>query len=197
MGKSRNSSGGFAGRPDGPSRSYARVFHVQGPCIECPGGTRVAPRDRRRSPPPRSRVLNRLQIHQRPPHRDPHPSAAVRQRLWPVSLSVGPTTSYSPIHRYALEVAGMDQPTQNSPSVCKTRASDTPLQPSVSAPFGGWLSNSGREEVQCLSDRARQPVVTTTIFPRAQACPNPPRGLLMNQERCREGWRGAPESSAP
>lgn len=75
----------------------------------------------------------------------------------------------------------MTQPTQEPAPVYTTRGHNTPLQASACTPFGGRLSISAVDDVQCLADRARQPGATTTDHPRAQACPNPPRGLTMRE----------------
>jgi hypothetical protein len=88
----------------------------------------------------------------------------------------------------------MSQPTQKLPSVYTTRGIDTPPQASACNPFRGRLSISAPDDVQCLPYRARQPGATTTDHPRAQACPNPPRGLTMHglpQKRL----EGRPETS--
>lgn len=89
----------------------------------------------------------------------------------------------------------MTQPTQNLLPARKTPVSDTPQQPSDATPFGGRVSISGRDDVQCLRDRARQLGTATTIFPRAQACPTPPKGLLMHQIRRTKMREGRPETS--
>lgn len=89
----------------------------------------------------------------------------------------------------------MGQPTQKLPSVYKTRARDTPPQPSAATPSRRRLSFSSPDDVQWLMDVARQLVLTTTIFPRAQACPTPPRGLFMFRIRCQRQLEGRPETS--
>jgi hypothetical protein len=94
----------------------------------------------------------------------------------------------------------MGQPTQKSPSVCKTRVSDTLLKTSDANSLRGRLSISARHDVECLPDRARQPGTTTTDFPRARVCPMPPRGLLMSREGYQKKLEGRPEtviSAAP
>jgi hypothetical protein len=89
----------------------------------------------------------------------------------------------------------MSQPTQEQPSVYTTRGHDTPLQARACNPFRGRLSISALDDVQCLpDDRARQPGATTTDHPRAQACPNPPRGLTMHGLP-QEMLEGRPETS--
>jgi hypothetical protein len=75
----------------------------------------------------------------------------------------------------------MGQPTQELPSVYKTRGHDTPLLASARNPLSGRLSISAPDDVQCLAEQARQPGATTTHHPRAHTCPNPPRGLTMHE----------------
>jgi hypothetical protein len=69
----------------------------------------------------------------------------------------------------------MSQPTQNPARVRNTRGADTPQQARADSPFRTRLSFSARHEVQWLRDQRRQ-LISTTNFPRAQACPTPPQG---------------------
>lgn len=86
----------------------------------------------------------------------------------------------------------MTQPTQELPPVYTTRGHDTPLQASARNSFGGRLSISAPDDVQCLAEQGRQPDATTTDHPRARVCPNPPRGLTM-YERPEKRLEGRPE----
>jgi hypothetical protein len=87
----------------------------------------------------------------------------------------------------------MRQPTQELPSVYTTRGTDTPPQASACNPFGGRLSFSAPDDVQCHRRRARQLGTTTTHHPRARVCPNPPRGLTMIHELLADMLEGRPE----
>jgi hypothetical protein len=86
----------------------------------------------------------------------------------------------------------MSQPTQNSPAVYMRQPGDTPLQASAENSCRGRLSFSAPHDVEWLPVRARQLGTTTTNFPRAHACPIPPKGLSMISRRTQKKLEGRP-----
>jgi hypothetical protein len=132
--------------------------------------------------------FNWPQIHQRPPHRDPHPSAAVRQRLCRSLLSVGPTTSYPQRSLRLPEVAGMSQPTQNPATMRNICPADTPVE-AADQGFTGAHSHFGSS---MGSNECRTPLrveSTTATTPGARQ-PGSRRGqLVMTHARLRRRSR--------
>lgn len=175
------------------------MFLRRGPCIGPAGGTRVAPRDGRRSRP-RRRALH-LAPETPTAASTGSPSLGGRPTETLTRPSVGGANNLIPTKiATSSEVAGMHQPTQLQPPVCKTRVCDTPQRARRRNSSVGRVSFSALDDVQCLPERARQPA-DHHHFPRALARPIPPRGLSMfrllsaEMPEGRPGFPGTPLSA--
>lgn len=86
----------------------------------------------------------------------------------------------------------MGQPTQNPLSVRKSRVSDTPPQTADATPYGGRVSISACDDVQCLPGRARQLDHHHHDLPQGTDVPDTAKGASDESDPLPETAGGAP-----